>query len=85
MRGASAVSNGTMSVLSEGDINIHESRQQERLSEAKKWTKHGVFQSKGETRRHNHNYDIAEGSTLDADKFIFIRIMVMSLFRGQML
>ncbi|MDU2245516.1 MAG: hemagglutinin repeat-containing protein, partial [Haemophilus parainfluenzae] len=23
---------------------------------------------KGETRRHNHNYDIAEGSTLDADK-----------------
>ena len=68
MRGASAVSNGTMSVLSEGDINIHESRQQERLSEAKKWTKHGVFQSKGETRRHNHNYDIAEGSTLDADK-----------------
>ena len=63
-----AVSNGTMSVLSEGDINIHESRQQERLSEATKWTKHGVFQSKGETRRHNHNYDIAEGSTLDADK-----------------
>ena len=68
MRGASAVSNGTMSVLSEGDINIHESRQQERLSEATKWTKHGVFQSKGETRHHNHNYDIAEGSTLDADK-----------------
>ncbi len=68
MRGASAVSNGTMSVLSEGDINIHESRQQERLSEATKWTKHGVFQSKGETRRHNHNYDIEEGSTLDADK-----------------
>ena len=68
MRGASAVSNGTMSVLSEGDINIHESRQQERLSEATKWTKHGVFQSKGETRRHNHNYDIVEGSTLDADK-----------------
>ena len=68
MRGASAVSNGTMSVLSEGDINIHESRQQERLSEATKWTKRGVFQSKGETRRHNHNYDIAEGSTLDADK-----------------
>jgi len=68
MRGASAVSNGTMSVLSEGDINIHESRQQERLSEATKWTKHGVFQSKGETRRHNHNYDIAEGSNLDADK-----------------
>ena len=68
MRGASAVSNGTMSVLSEGDINIHESRQQERLSEATKWTKHGVFQSKGETRRHNHNYDIAQGSILDADK-----------------
>ena len=68
MRGASAVSNGTMSVLSEGDINIRESRQQESLSEATKWTKHGVFQSKGETRRHNHNYDIAEGSTLDADK-----------------
>ena len=68
MRGASAVSNGTMSVLSEGNINIRESRQQESLSEATKWTKHGVFQSKGETRRHNHNYDIAQGSTLDADK-----------------
>ncbi|MDU7945792.1 MAG: hemagglutinin repeat-containing protein, partial [Haemophilus parainfluenzae] len=68
MRGASAVSNGTMSVLSEGDINIRESRQQESLLEATKWTKHGVFQSKGETRRHNHNYDIAQGSTLDADK-----------------
>ncbi len=68
MRGASAVSNGTMSVLSEGDINIYESRQQESLSEATKWTKRGVFQSKGETRRHNHNYDIAKGSILDADK-----------------
>ena len=68
MSGVSSVSNGTMSVLSEGDINIRESRQQESLSEATKWTKHGVFQSKGETRRHNHNYDIAEGSTLDADK-----------------
>ncbi len=68
MRGASAVSNGTMSVLSEGDINIHESRQQERLSEATKWTKHGVFQSKGETRRHKHDYDVAEASNLDADK-----------------
>ncbi|WP_432744567.1 hemagglutinin repeat-containing protein [Haemophilus influenzae] len=68
MRGASAVSNGTMNVLSEGDINIYESRQQESLSEATKWTKRGVFQSKGETRRHNHNYDIAEGSILDADK-----------------
>ena len=36
-----------------------------------KWTKRGVFQSKGETRRHNHNYDIAEGSTLDADKILY--------------
>ena len=68
MSGVSSVSNGTMSVLSEGDINIRESRRQESLSEATKWTKRGVFQSKGETRRHNHNYDIAEGSTLDADK-----------------
>ena len=68
MSGVSSVSNGTMSVLSEGDINIRESRQQESLSEATKWTKRGVFQSKGETRRHNHNYDIAQGSTLDADK-----------------
>ena len=68
MSGVSSVSNGTMSVLSEGDINIRESRQQENLSEATKWTKRGVFQSKGETRRHNHNYDIAQGSTLDADK-----------------
>ena len=68
MSGVSSVSNGTMSVLSEGDINIRESRRQESLSEATKWTKRGVFQSKGETRRHNHNYDIAQGSTLDADK-----------------
>ena len=68
MSGVSSVSNGTMSVLSEGDINIRESRRQESLSEATKWTKRGVFQSKGETRRHKHNYDIAQGSTLDADK-----------------
>ncbi|OOF53942.1 hypothetical protein BKK56_10540 [Rodentibacter genomosp. 2] len=67
-KGVLATSNGTMNVLSEGDIAIQESRQQESLSEATKWTKRGVLQSKAEIRRHNHHYDLAEGSTLDAGK-----------------
>ncbi|TGZ98125.1 filamentous hemagglutinin, partial [Rodentibacter pneumotropicus] len=68
MRGVSVSSQGEMEVLSEGDINIEESRQQERLSEGRKWTKRGLLQSQTEIRRHDHNYDLAEGSSLDADK-----------------
>ncbi|OOF35619.1 hemagglutinin repeat-containing protein, partial [Rodentibacter heidelbergensis] len=67
MRGVSASSQGEMQVLSEGDIHIEESRQQEKLSEGRKWTKRGVLQSKTEIRRHIHTYDLAEGSSLDAD------------------
>ncbi len=68
MRGVSATSNGTIDMLSHGDINIQESRQKESLAEGTKWTKRGMFQSKTEIRRHNHNYNLAEASNLDANK-----------------
>lgn len=68
MRGVSVHSDGTMNVQSEGDINIQEARNQEQLSSATKIKSKGLVSSTTEIIRHNHNYDRAQGSTLDADK-----------------
>lgn len=68
MRGVSITSNGTINVLSKGNINIQEARDREQLSSASKGKSRGLTSSTTEVYRHKHNYDIAEGSTLDADK-----------------
>ena len=68
MRGVSVTSNGTMNVLSDGNINIQEARYKEQLSSASKAKSRGLISSTTEVYRHKHNYDTAEASNLDADK-----------------
>ncbi|OOF47215.1 hypothetical protein [Rodentibacter trehalosifermentans] len=57
MRGVSLHSDGKVDVVSEGNIDILESRQQERLSEATKWTHRGAFQSKTESGKLDNRFD----------------------------
>ncbi|MBS7063826.1 MAG: hemagglutinin repeat-containing protein [Haemophilus parainfluenzae] len=68
MRGVSVTSNGTMNVMSEGNINIQEARYKEQLSSASKSKSRGLTSSTTEVYRHKHDYDVAEASNLDADK-----------------
>lgn len=68
MRGVSATSNGTMNVMSEGNINIQEARYKEQLSSGSKSKSRGLTSSTTEVYRHKHDYDVAEASNLDADK-----------------
>ena len=68
MRGVSVTSNGTMNVLSDGNINIQEARYKEQLSSAYKSKSRGLTSSTTEVYRHKHDYDVAEASNLDADK-----------------
>ena len=68
MRGVSVTSNGTMNVLSDGNINIQEARYKEQLSSASKSKSRGLTSSTTEVYRHKHDYDTAEASNLDVDK-----------------
>ena len=68
MRGVSVTSNGTMNVMSEGNISIQETRYKEQLSSASKSKSRGLTSSTTEVYRHKHDYDVAEASNLDADK-----------------
>ena len=68
MRGVSVTSNGTMNVLSNGNINIQEARYKEQLSSASKAKSRDLTSSTTEVYRHKHDYDVAEASNLDADK-----------------
>ncbi|MDU7970586.1 MAG: hypothetical protein E7J23_10720, partial [Haemophilus parainfluenzae] len=84
MRGASAVSNGTMSVLSEGDINIHESRQQERLSEATNGLSMVYSNQKAKLVAIITIMILLKVQSWMPIKLIFIQIMEISLFKAQM-
>ena len=68
MRDVSVTSNGTMNVLSDGNINIQEARYKEQLSSASKSKSRGLTSSTTEVYRHKHDYDTAEASNLDVDK-----------------
>ena len=68
MRGVSVTSNGTMNVMSEGNINIQEARYKEQLSSGSKSKSRGLTSSTTEVYRHKHDYDVAEASNLEADK-----------------
>ena len=68
MRGVSVTSNGTMNVMSEGNINIQEARYKEQLSSGSKSKSRDLTSSTTEVYRHKHDYDVAEASNLDADK-----------------
>ncbi|WP_118811552.1 hemagglutinin repeat-containing protein [Haemophilus haemolyticus] len=68
MRGVSVTSNGTMNVMSEGNITIQEARYKEQLSSGSKSKSRGLTSSTTEVYRHKHDYDVAEASNLDADK-----------------
>ena len=68
MRGVSVTSNGTMNVMSEGNINIQEARYKEQLSSGSKSKSRNLTSSTTEVYRHKHDYDVAEASNLDVDK-----------------
>ena len=68
MRGVSLHSDGVVNVQSEGDIHIQAARNQEQLASASKIKSRGLVSSTTERIRHYHHDDLAQGSTLDADK-----------------
>ncbi|MBS6021672.1 MAG: hemagglutinin repeat-containing protein, partial [Haemophilus haemolyticus] len=60
--------NSKVMVASKGDVRIEEGRNIEHLDTRNKQKSKGLLTKETEERRHHHDYDIAEGSTLDADK-----------------
>ena len=64
MRAVSITSNGTINILSKGNINIQEARDKEQLSSASKSKSKGFLTKETEERRHHHDYDLAKGSRL---------------------
>ncbi|STO92934.1 filamentous hemagglutinin outer membrane protein [Haemophilus pittmaniae] len=70
MKGVSITGNGTMRVLSDGDILIRESRSYEDLSAGSKSVAKNLVNKTTTTRKHEHRYDLAQASEFDADKVI---------------
>ncbi|ABR74374.1 hypothetical protein CBG46_00170 [Actinobacillus succinogenes] len=59
---------GNLRIISEGDISIKESRKQERLSTGWKDSIGGLLTRQTTIKQHEHDYDLAQGSQLDADR-----------------
>lgn len=57
--------NGDVHIASNGNIRIEEGRNKERLSSASKVKHSGFLQSTTDITKHEHHYDLAQGSTLD--------------------
>ena len=57
---------GTLSLVSQGEIQIGAGRKQEQLASAAKVSHSGFLQSVTDTTKHQHRYDLAQGSNLDA-------------------
>ncbi|MFU2077868.1 hemagglutinin repeat-containing protein [Avibacterium endocarditidis] len=57
--------NGDVNLSSNGDIRIEEGRNKEQLSSASKVKHRGFLQSTTHITKHDHHYDLAQGSTLD--------------------
>ena len=70
MKGVSITGNGTMRVVSDGDILIRESRSYEDLSAGSKSVAKNLVNKTTTTRKHEHRYDLAQASEFDADKVI---------------
>ncbi|WP_077315918.1 hemagglutinin repeat-containing protein, partial [Basilea psittacipulmonis] len=61
---------GDIHLLSQGDIRIEEGRDKEQLSSAGKVKRSGFLQSTTYVTKHDHDYDLAKGSTLDGKNVI---------------
>ncbi|PJG85311.1 hemagglutinin repeat-containing protein, partial [Conservatibacter flavescens] len=63
--------NGTITIGSmNGDVQIQEGRSQERLSSGSKGTTGNIFSKTTTIRKHDHNYDIAQGSVIDGNNVV---------------
>ncbi|POY45256.1 hypothetical protein C3007_01385 [Avibacterium gallinarum] len=61
---------GDIRLLSQGDIRIEEGRSKEQLSSAAKVKHSGFLQSTTHITKHEHRYDLAEGSSIDGKNVI---------------
>ncbi|SUU37188.1 heme utilization or adhesion protein [Actinobacillus seminis] len=57
--------NGDVHIASNGNIRIEEGRHKERLSSASKVKHSGFLQSTTDITKHDHHYDLAQGSSID--------------------
>lgn len=62
--------NGDVHIASNGNIRIEEGRNKERLSSASKVKHSGFLQSTTDITKHEHHYDLAQGSTLDGKNVV---------------
>ncbi|ACA31896.1 filamentous haemagglutinin family outer membrane protein [Histophilus somni 2336] len=62
--------NGDVHIASNGNIRIEEGRNKERLSSASKVKHSGFLQSTTDITKHDHHYDLAQGSTLDGKNVV---------------
>ncbi|MCW9733586.1 hemagglutinin repeat-containing protein [Avibacterium sp. 20-15] len=61
---------GDVNLSSNGDIRIEEGRNKEQLSSAAKVKHRGTLQSITHITKHDHNYDLAQGSSIDGKNVI---------------
>ncbi|MFZ7203305.1 hemagglutinin repeat-containing protein [Avibacterium avium] len=62
--------NGNVNLSSNGDIRLEEGRNKEQLSSASKVKHRGFLQSTTHITKHDHHYDLAQGSTLDGKNVV---------------
>ncbi|BFU64113.1 hemagglutinin repeat-containing protein [Rodentibacter abscessus] len=63
--------NGTIAITSiNGDIQIQEGRNKEQLAFGAKSTHSGTLQKTTITTKHDHRYDVAEGSAIDGNRIL---------------
>ncbi|WP_330935757.1 hemagglutinin repeat-containing protein, partial [Avibacterium paragallinarum] len=62
--------NGDVNLSSSGDIRIEEGRNKEQLSSASKVKHSGFLQSTTHITKHDHHYDLAQGSTIDGKNVV---------------
>ncbi|QPB43232.1 hemagglutinin repeat-containing protein [Rodentibacter haemolyticus] len=63
--------NGTLAITSiNGDIQIQEGRNKEQLAFGAKSTHSGTLQKTTVTTKHDHSYDMAEGSAIDGNRIL---------------
>ncbi|MGV6989426.1 two-partner secretion domain-containing protein [Testudinibacter sp. P80/BLE/0925] len=70
IRGNQIHGDGKLLVASQGNIRIEEARQTEQLSSASKTSSKGLLSKTTEIRKHDHDYDLAVGSQIDAKKIL---------------
>ncbi|WP_418889018.1 hemagglutinin repeat-containing protein [Pasteurella testudinis] len=70
IRGNQIHGDGKLLVTSKGNIRVEEARQTEQLSSASKTSSKGLLSKTTEIRKHDHDYDLAVGSQIDAKEIL---------------